>query len=195
MNRSSRRPAFAHLLLKNKLKIAVLGGGSWATALIKILTENKRKVGWYIRKDINIDFIRTNHHNPNYLSSINLRTSRLNISSDINEIVAAADVLFIAIPSAFIASELNKIQVPIDQKIIFSAVKGVVPESMLIVGQHFHEKYDIPYEKIGVITGPCHAEEVAMERLSFLTVACIDIAFEFVNILDKSFHFSNSITH
>ncbi|PDH44882.1 MAG: glycerol-3-phosphate dehydrogenase [Flavobacteriales bacterium MED-G15] len=176
MNRSSRRPAFAHLLLKNKLKIAVLGGGSWATALIKILTENKRKVGWYIRKDINIDFIRTNHHNPNYLSSINLRTSRLNISSDINEIVAAADVLFIAIPSAFIASELNKIQVPIDQKIIFSAVKGVVPESMLIVGQHFHEKYDIPYEKIGVITGPCHAEEVAMERLSFLTVACIDIS-------------------
>jgi glycerol-3-phosphate dehydrogenase (NAD(P)+) len=172
MNHSIRRPYFNHILLKNKLKIAVLGGGSWATALIKIITENKSKVGWYIRKDINVEFIKTNHHNPNYISSIRLNTKQLKISSNINEVIADADILIIAIPSAFISSEFAKIDNPINEKIIFTAVKGVVPQSMLIVGKHLHEKYKVPYEKIGVITGPCHAEEVAMERLSFLTVAC-----------------------
>ena len=172
MNQSIRRPYFNHILLKNKLKIAVLGGGSWATALIKIITENKRKVGWYIRKDINIEFIKTNHHNPNYISSTSLNTKRLKISSNINEVIVDADILIIAIPSVFISSEFAKIYTSINEKIIFTAVKGVVPQSMLIVGKHLHEKYKVPYEKIGVITGPCHAEEVAMERLSFLTVAC-----------------------
>ena len=172
MNLPSRKPAFAHLLLKNKLKVAVLGGGSWATALIKILTENKRKVGWYVRKEFSVDYIQRNHHNPSYLSSTTLKTGRLNISSEINEIIIQADVLIIAIPSAFLTSELEKIKVPLNEKILFSAVKGVIPESMLIVGKHFHKKYNIPFEKIGVISGPCHAEEVAMERLSYLTVAC-----------------------
>jgi glycerol-3-phosphate dehydrogenase (NAD(P)+) len=172
MNHLIRKSVFNHIFLKNKLKIAVLGGGSWATALIKIITENKSKVGWYVRKDVNIEFIKTNHHNPNYISSTSLNTKRLKISSNINKVVGDADILIIAIPSAFISSELAKIDTSINEKIIFTAVKGVVPESMLIVGKHLHEKHNVPYQKIGVITGPCHAEEVAMERLSFLTVAC-----------------------
>jgi glycerol-3-phosphate dehydrogenase (NAD(P)+) len=174
MNHSIRISTISHIFFKNKLKIAVLGGGSWATALIKIITENKRKVGWYIRKDVNIEFIKTNHHIPNHISSTSLNKRRLKISSYINQVIVDADNLIIAIPSAFILSELAKINTLINEKIIFTAFKGVVPESMLIVGKHLHEKHNVPYEKIGVITGPCHAEEVAMERFSFLTVACFN---------------------
>jgi glycerol-3-phosphate dehydrogenase (NAD(P)+) len=174
MRRPPKKPTISHLILKNKLKIAVLGGGSWATALVKILSENKRKVGWYIRNPINADFVKKHHHNPNYLSAARLKTKRLEISSDLNQVVSQADVLVIAIPSAFLSQELEKLTESFDDKIIFSAVKGVVPESMLIVGEHFNTKFNVPMEKIGVILGPSHAEEIAMERLSYLTVACMN---------------------
>jgi glycerol-3-phosphate dehydrogenase (NAD(P)+) len=174
MKQPSNRPGITHLILKSKLKIAVLGGGSWGTALIKILTQNKRNVGWYIRNPINVDFVKKHGHNPNYLSAANLKIKRLKISSDINQVVSEADVLILAIPSAFLSSELEKLNQSIDDKIIFSAVKGVVPESMLIVGEHLNKKLNVPLEKIGVIVGPSHAEEIAMERLSYLTVACIE---------------------
>ena len=174
MRAPTRKSNLSHLILKNKLKITVLGGGSWATALVKILTENKRNVGWYIRNPVNANFIKKHHHNPNYLSAATLNTKRLKISSDINKVVTEADLLILAIPSAFLSTELDKLNQAIDKKIVFSAVKGVVPESMLIVGEHFNKKFNVPMEKIGVILGPSHAEEVAMERLSYLTVACMD---------------------
>ena len=174
MRRPPKKPTISHLILKNKLKIAVLGGGSWATALVKILSENKRKVGWYIRNPINADFVKKHYHNPNYLSAARLKTKRLEISSDLNQVVSQADVLVIAIPSAFLSQELEKLTESFDDKFIFSAVKGVVPESMLIVGEHFNTKFNVPMEKIGVILGPSHAEEIAMERLSYLTVACMN---------------------
>ena len=97
MNHSIKKTALNHIFLKNKHKIAVLGGGSWATALIKIITENKRKVGWCIRKDVNIEFIKTNHHNPNYISSTNLNTKRLKISSNINQVIVDADILILSL--------------------------------------------------------------------------------------------------
>lgn len=162
------------MFLKSKLNVAVLGGGSWGTALVKILTENKRNVGWYIRNPVNADFIKKYSHNPNYLSATKLKTKRLLISSNINQIVSEADVLIISIPSAFLSCELEKLNQTINDKIIFSTVKGVVPESMLIVGEHLNRIFNVPKEKIGVISGPSHAEEIAMERLSYLTVACIE---------------------
>ncbi len=155
-------------------KIAVFGGGSWATAIVKMLSENLDIIDWYMRSVYIIEHIKRNNHNPNYLSSANLQPEKLHLSDDINEIVQSADCLIFAIPSAFLKSELDKITVPLDGKIIFSAIKGIVPESGLIIGEHFHEKLNVPFENIGVITGPCHAEEVAMERLSYLTVACQD---------------------
>ncbi len=155
-------------------KIAVFGGGSWATAIVKMLSENLDNIDWYMRSVYIIEHIKRNNHNPNYLSSANLQPEKLHLSDDINEIVQSADCLIFAIPSAFLKSELDKITVPLDGKIIFSAIKGIVPESGLIIGEHFHEKLNVPFENIGVITGPCHAEEVAMERLSYLTVACQD---------------------
>ncbi len=155
-------------------KIAVLGGGSWATALVKILSENLDSLHWYMRSESAAEHIRRYGNNPNYISSAELDPDKLQLTNDINVAVTACDWLILAIPSAFLVQELQKLQIPLKDKILFSAVKGIVPESGQIVGEHLHEHFDIPYENIGVIAGPCHAEEVALERLSYLTLACAD---------------------
>lgn len=160
--------------MADNLKFAVIGGGSWATAIAKMLCVNLPEISWYMRNDAAIEHIKAYKHNPNYLSSVEFDNSKLKLTNDINEAVAYADYIIFAIPSAFLNSELAKLTVSLKDKIIFSAIKGIVPETSLIVGEHFHYKYDIPYYNIGVITGPCHAEEVALERLSYLTIACGD---------------------
>ena len=160
--------------MKSDIKVAVFGGGSWATAIVKMLMENLDEIGWYMRSVYAAEHIKRNKHNPNYLSSAELEPEKLILSNDINEMVEYADYMILAIPSAFVYSELQKIEVPLDGKVIFSAIKGIVPESGLIVGEHLHKKMKVPYENIGIITGPCHAEEVAMERLSYLTIASRD---------------------
>ena len=162
--------------MKNDIKIAVLGGGSWATAIVKMLTENQDKVIWYMRNEDALNYIKANKHNPNYLTSVEFQLEQLFLTNDIDDAVSKADLLIFAIPSVFLESELKKLSLPIKDKIIFSAIKGIVPETGLIVGEHFHEKYGIPMKNIGVITGPCHAEEVALERLSYLTLASADTA-------------------
>lgn len=158
--------------MEQNLEIAVLGGGSWATAIIKMLTKNLNNVHWYMRNADAIYHIEKEGHNPNYLSSVELHTECLSLTNDINEAVANCDWLIFAIPSAFLEDELKKLILPLKDKIIFSAIKGIVPSTGLIVGEHFYRKHDVPFENIGVITGPCHAEEVALERLSYLTLAC-----------------------
>ena len=160
--------------MSKQVKIAVLGGGSWATAIVKMLSENLKNIGWYMRSVYAIEHIKRNKHNPNYLSSAQLNPTQLDLSDNIDITVSNYDVLIFAIPSAFLKSELDKLTVSLEGKTIFSAIKGIVPETGLIVGEHFHKNYNIPLENIGVITGPCHAEEVAMERLSYLTLACQD---------------------
>ena len=155
-------------------RFGVLGGGSWATAIVKMLTENQEKVGWYMRNSDSVDYINTEKHNPNYLTSVEFRTEQLKLTDNINSAILDADILIFAIPSAFLQNELQKLTVSLKDKIVFSAIKGIVPETGLIVGEHFNKQYNIPFKNIGVITGPCHAEEVALERLSYLTIACSD---------------------
>ncbi len=155
-------------------KFAVIGGGSWATAISKMLCVNQKQIYWYMRNEGAIEHIKKFKHNPNYLSSVEFDLSKLKLTNNINEAVEDADYLIFAIPSAFLSSELEKLEVSLQNKVIFSAIKGIVPETSLIVGEHFHKIYAIPFENIGVITGPCHAEEVALERLSYLTIACGD---------------------
>ena len=160
--------------MKKPQKFAVIGGGSWATALVKMLCVNQQKVGWYMRNSDAVGFINIQKHNPSYLTSVTFDIDKLDLTDDINVAVEKADILVFAIPSAFLENELEKLRASLEDKIIFSAIKGIVPETGRIVGEHFHEKYGIPFKNIGVITGPCHAEEVAMERLSYLTIACAD---------------------
>ncbi len=155
-------------------KFALIGGGSWATAIAKMLCVNLPEIAWYMRNEEAINHIKTHKHNPNYLSGVEFDLSKLRLTSNINEAVDYADYIIFAIPSAFLGGELAKLSVDIKSKVIFSAIKGIVPETSLIVGEHFNKVYDIPFENIGVITGPCHAEEVALERLSYLTIACGD---------------------
>ncbi|AXT61766.1 NAD(P)H-dependent glycerol-3-phosphate dehydrogenase [Aquimarina sp. AD10] len=160
--------------MEKKLKFAVLGGGSWATAIVKMLTENLNEVGWYMRSVYAIEHLKRQQHNPNYLSSVEFKIDQLKLTNDINEAVEYADYLIFAIPSAFLHTELQKLTASLKDKVIFSAIKGIVPETGLIVGEHFHDTYNIDFNNIGVITGPCHAEEVALERLSYLTIASND---------------------
>jgi glycerol-3-phosphate dehydrogenase (NAD(P)+) len=160
--------------MDSKQKVAVVGGGSWATAIVKMLCENLDEVGWYMRSVYIIEHIKRNKHNPNYLSSAYFEPEKLKFSNDINEIIEYADYIIFAVPSVYLQAELDKVSASLEGKVIFSAIKGIVPESGLIVGEHFHEVMKVPFENIGVITGPCHAEEVAMERLSYLTIACQD---------------------
>ena len=131
-----------------KPKIAVIGGGSWATAIVKMLSENLDEIGWYMRSNNIIEHIKENKHNPNYLSSAELHPEKLYFSNDINKIIEYADYLIFVVPSAFLKTELDKIKVSLEGKVLFSAIKGIVPESGLIVGEHFHHELNISFFKL-----------------------------------------------
>lgn len=153
-------------------QIAVIGGGSWATAIVKMLCNNLATVHWWIRHESTIEHIKKHKHNPSYLTSVQFDTNKLALSADLKKIIAHADVLIMAVPSAFLKEALNGLSAEdFKNKQVFSAIKGIVPQHNLIVGEFFNKEYNISVENIGVITGPCHAEEVAMEKLSYLTVA------------------------
>jgi len=158
-------------IISPKATIGVLGSGSWATALVKILTDSKLHVNWYVRDQEQAKKIKSSSRNPNYLSEVKFRPRRITVSNDINEVVSKSEWLVIAIPSVYLESELKKINQPLKDKIIVSGVKGFIPETQLIVGEHLHQHYQLPWEQFVVIGGPSHAEEIALERLSYLTLA------------------------
>lgn len=149
----------------------VIGNGSWATALVKLLSGNGREVKWYIRKREVIDFINKYQHSPTYIPSAELDIRHISMTDDINSVVVESDILIFAIPSAYLISEVEKITASFDGKIILSAVKGFVSSDYLTVAEYFNTNFKIPFDRIGIISGPCHAEEVAMERLSYITIS------------------------
>ena len=150
--------------------IGVLGAGSWGTALVKMLSENCDKIFWYSRNNIQIKKIIKTKKNPKYLKDLEIDTDKISISSDLNLIIKNSDILIIAIPSPFIEKSLNKYKTNLYSKIIFSGSKGVIPESHLVITEHLHEQYNIPYENLGILSGPTHAEEIAKGKLSYLTI-------------------------
>ena len=151
--------------------MAVMGGGSWATALAKLLLlASDADILWYMRRDDRIaDFKRLNH-NPVYLSDVRFDTDRIYFSSDINDVCNRADTLLLAMPSPYIKSHLAKLTVDISDKNLVSAVKGIVPDENLVVSEYMKRFYGVHGDRLVVVSGPCHAEEVALERLSYLTV-------------------------
>jgi len=165
-------------------KIAIIGSGSWATALAKIVLFNVESINWFFRNPENIESFKKFRHNPNYLRGIDFETERIHFTNDINEAVQDADVVILAIPAAFLKESMSGLTVGLKDKFVVSAIKGIVPDGNLIIAEYLHQAFGLPFDHIGVIAGPCHAEEVALERLSYLTVACPDVkkarAFAFV---------------
>lgn len=162
------------ILEKRNLKFAMVGSGSWATALVKLLMNHQEKISWFIRDQKNIDRVMKNHRNKVYLSSVILEPDRLFMSTDINAVVESADVLVFCIPSAYFLGVMEKLTVPLDGKFIVSAIKGFVGDKT--IAEYFNREHGIPYDRIGVVSGPCHAEEVGMERLSYLTFTSKHVA-------------------
>ncbi|MDE5887025.1 MAG: NAD(P)-binding domain-containing protein [Muribaculaceae bacterium] len=166
-------------------KIAVIGAGSWATALAKLLMNNNDRISWYVRRPERIEEFIRRGRNPVYLSDITFDTARIDFHSDINAAVEGADTLVVAIPSPYFKSEAGKIDVDISGKNIVSAVKGLVPDENMIVTRWFANHFGCADSNLLVIGGPCHAEEVALDHLSYLTIGCHD--------LEKSLEFGHAI--
>ncbi len=159
--------------MKKNPRIGVVGGGSWATALAKILSENLDSINWWMRNPAAVEHFKTYHRNLNYLSSVLFVGDKLRVSNNLEEVVKDSDILIMATPSAFLYDVFNEFPKDLMKgKIIFTAIKGVVPEYHAIPAKFFHKQFRTPYDEMGIICGPCHAEEVAMERLSYLTIAC-----------------------
>lgn len=152
--------------------IAVMGGGSWATALAKLLLNNCERIHWYMRRDDRIEDFKRLGHNPAYLTDVEFDVSRIDFSSDINQVCTDADILLLVMPSPYFKSHIEKINVDISGKIVASAVKGIVPDNNQIVSDFITEHFGVDPERMLVVSGPCHAEEVALGRPSFLTVGC-----------------------
>lgn len=160
-------------------KIAIMGGGSWATALAKIVLSTQERINWYMRRDDQIqDFLQTGH-NPSYLSAVEFDINRINFYSDINRTIEESDTLIFATPSPFLKQHLKKVTTSLKDKFIVSAIKGIVPDENMLVADYFSEYYHVPINHIAVIGGPCHAEEIALERLSYITLACPDIDYAY----------------
>jgi len=155
-------------------KVAIIGSGSWATAIAKMVLENVKHINWFMRKPETTEQFEKTGHNPRYLQNVEFDTNRITFYNDIDEITADSGILIFAIPSAYLPVILGNLKTDISKKHILSGIKGVVSEENLLVVQYFNKFFNVPFENMGVIAGPCHAEEVALERLSYITVACTD---------------------
>lgn len=166
-------------------KIAIMGGGSWATAIAKIMLTQEESINWYMRRDDRIEDFKRLGHNPAYLTGVRFDVKRINFSSDINKIVKESEILIFVTPSPYLKSHLKRLKTKIKDKFVVTAIKGIVPDENLIISDYFNQVYGVPAENIAVLAGPCHAEEVALERLSYLTIGCTDI--------EKAQHFAQKM--
>ena len=154
--------------------IAIIGGGSWATAIAKIVVQHTHHIGWYMRRDDRIEDFRRLQHNPAYLTSVHFNINEIYFSSDLNDIVQRYDTLVFVTPSPYLKNHLKKLRTRISDKFIITAIKGIVPDENLVCSEYFHQVFDVPYANLACIGGPSHAEEVALDRLTYLTIGCAD---------------------
>ena len=152
--------------------IAIMGGGSWATAIAKMMLERNDSIHWYMRREDRIEEFRRLGHNPAYLTSVHFDVNRIHFSADINKIVEETDTLIFVTPSPYLKSHLKKLKTRLRDKFIVTAIKGIVPDENLVCSEYFHQVYSVPDENLAVLGGPSHAEEVALGRLTYLTVGC-----------------------
>jgi len=156
------------------IKIGVIGSGSWATAMIKMLTDNQqeKQINWWVRRQEDLEYIETYHHNPSYLSAVEIKLDKIDLFQEVKEVFENSDIIILNTPAAYLEDALKDLT-PTDfqDKLVVSAIKGIVPSIKMIVGEFLNTKYQVALEDIVVVGGPCHAEEVALEKLSYLTFA------------------------
>ncbi len=157
--------------MKDLRNVAILGSGSWATALAKLALNNQPHINWYVRNPDDIEHFRKYRHNPKYISDIQFDTDRISFYSSISETIAASDTLIFAIPAPFLKESLADFNGDFGDRSLLSGIKGIIPSENLTVAEFFNRIYKVPFSQISIISGPCHAEEIAMERLSYLTIA------------------------
>lgn len=167
-----------HILSNQHQPVAVIGGGSWATAIIKILSDNHLKeILWWHRDQSAVSFIHKLGHNPKYLSSVPIILPEENISSDLSYVVSKARIVILAVPAAFLKGALASCTAETFRgKKVVSAIKGMIPGQNQLIAEYMQTEFQLPVADFMVLTGPCHAEEVALEKLSYLTIAATDIA-------------------
>ncbi|MBS1500488.1 MAG: glycerol-3-phosphate dehydrogenase [Bacteroidetes bacterium] len=179
-------------MIGQKNRILVVGGGSWATANIKMLTDNpvEKELYWWMRSEQAADHIRQFGHNPNYISSVEIKVPAHHISTNLRELLFKADIVLLNVPAAFLKEALEGIT-PADLagKKVVSAIKGIVPDENMIIGEFINKRYGVSFDDFMVISGPCHAEEVALEKLSYLTIASGDteLAAEFAGMISTRY--------
>lgn len=156
---------------KGNTTVGVLGSGSFGTAVVKMLLENSKRVHWCVRSEFVKGAIEKRGHNPDYLTAVNFNPEHLILTTDINELVSACEVVVLATPSIYLSSFMEQLCCDYQGKIFVSAIKGIVPKANDIVAHYLRNEFQIGFKSQAVIAGPCHAEEVAMERLSYLTIA------------------------
>lgn len=161
--------------IADKPRIGIVGGGSWATAIAKMLVQNNGHVNWFMRNIESIKAFKVLKHNPRYLCGVEFDVEKISFTDDLDKLVLDSDVIVFAVPSAFVKNVVSRLNVPLKNKVVVSAIKGLIPDDNLILGEFFHREYHVPLEQIVIISGPCHAEEIALERLSYLTFSCQDL--------------------
>lgn len=175
-------------------KVGVIGSGSWATAIAKILLENVSQINWFFRKTETVESFKELGYNPRYLQSVEFETERINFYNNVDEIVDDSDIIVLAVPSAFLPEILSGLKTDLSSKYFLSGIKGIVTSENLLVVEYLNKYFNVPYESVGVIAGPSHAEEVALEKLSYLTVASIDEkkAANFARLIQSSYIFTST---
>jgi glycerol-3-phosphate dehydrogenase (NAD(P)+) len=152
------------------MRFGVIGSGSWATALAKILTDNRNPINWWIRNQTTIKHLQSRHHNPQYLPSVYFDTSLLTLTTEVGKVIEGSDCIVIAVPSAYVKETFEGLDKAVFKgKKVLSAVKGILPEENLLLNEFLHRKFDVDIADYFTVMGPCHAEEVAAEKLSYLT--------------------------
>ena len=157
--------------MSDQRKVAILGSGSWATALAKLLLNNQSRINWFIRSDEDIAYFLKFRHNPKYISDIQFDVDRIQFFSSITDAIGASDILIFAIPAPFLKDTVACFTGEFGNRTIVSGIKGIVPSENVTVAEFFNRIYGVPFKNISIISGPCHAEEIALERLSYLTIA------------------------
>ncbi len=175
--------------MESAKKIALLGSGSWASAIVKILHISQKSVAWYIREPEILEGILNQKHNPMYVSDIEYNTKKLELYGDVNDAVKNADIIIFCVPSKFVDSLCQGITVDLSKKQLVTAVKGMEPQKVLLVSEYLQQRFNVSPKQMAVISGPCHAEEVALERMSYLTIGSAnqELAKEIAEIMRVDF--------